>query len=506
MEGRRGRSLTDRHRRLRQDHLRGPRSWRLLAAEVRGRRAPGPARAEDRGAGPHPHLRRDRFRAPRGRSGRGRAQAGRPRDQGFDVDRPGRTERQHHVLRHPHHPQADRSRRQHPGREVAAAEQREGDASPSGEAVRDEARGTAGSDRRATARHGPQWQPVRENSHVQLQGQPRHRSPDQPDPAQARPRHDRRPRRPRVSIDRRRESFAAERRQPSRRHLTIVEVLKLSADYLQKRGSDSSRLDAELLLAHALKLRRLDLYLKFDHPMSEAELAAYRALVARRAKGEPVAYLVGHKQFMGLDFEDTPDVLVPNPDTEVLVQRAVEIARESNRPVRVADVGTGSGCIAITVAHYAPNADVWGSDVSREALEVAARNVERHRVADRVHLECGDLMQPLAGDFDLVCANLPYVDVDAGSSLPAEVVAQPARALYAEGGGAALVARLLDEAPSHLKPGARVLAELDASVLSRAAESAVRNFSGHRVLRDVGGRERVLEAWSFVPPNSEPTP
>ena len=276
--------------------------------------------------------------------------------------------------------------------------------------------------------------------------------------------------------------------------MTIVEVLKLSADYLHKHGSDSSRLDAELLLAHALHLRRLDLYLKFDHQLAESELSIYRALVARRAKGEPVAYLVGHKEFMGLDFEVTPDVLVPNPDTEVLVQRAVEIARESSGPVRVADVGTGSGCIAIAVAHYAPNTEVWASDVSREALEVAARNVERHRVADRVHLECGDLMQPLAGDFDLVCANLPYVAVGAG--LPAEVVAQPALALRAEQGGAALVARLLDEAPARLKPGGRLLAELDLAILAAAAESSVRNFAGHRVLRDMGGHERVIEAWS----------
>src|SRR5213080_1936157 len=150
--------------------------------------------------------------------------------------------------------------------------------------------------------------------------------------------------------------------------LTIVEVLKLSADYLQKHGADSARLDAELLLAHALKLRRLDLYLKFDRTLGEAELTAYRGLVARRAKGEPVAYLVGHREFMGLDFEVTPDVLVPNPDTEVLVQRAVEIARESSGPVRVVDVGTGSGCIAISIAHYAPNSEVWATDISPQAL------------------------------------------------------------------------------------------------------------------------------------------
>jgi release factor glutamine methyltransferase len=276
--------------------------------------------------------------------------------------------------------------------------------------------------------------------------------------------------------------------------LTIVEVLKLSADYLQKHGSDSSRLDAEVLLAHALEMRRLDLYLKFDHPMSEAELAAYRALVGRRAKGEPVAYLVGHKEFMGLDFEVTPDVLVPNPDTEVLVQRAVAIAREAERSLRVADVGTGSGCIGIAIAHYAPATEVWASDISAEALVVAARNVARHQLAGRVHLEQGDLMQPLSGEFDLVCANLPYVDLR--SNLPAEVVAQPARALYAEQDGAALVTRLLQEAPARLKPNGRVLAELNPAIAALASESADRNFAGHRLHRDLGGHERVLEAWS----------
>ena len=278
--------------------------------------------------------------------------------------------------------------------------------------------------------------------------------------------------------------------------MTIVEVLKLSADYLQKHGSDSSRLDAELLLAHALQLRRLDLYLKFDHPLNESELTAYRGLVARRAKGEPVAYLVGHKEFMGLDFEVTPDVLVPNPDTEVLVQRAVELARDSQVPLRVADVGTGSGCIAVSIAHYAPATEVWASDVSREALEVTARNVSRHRVAERVHLECGDLLEPLPGQFDLICANLPYIDVTADHNLAAEVVAQPARALYAEQGGVELVNRLLEEAPARLKPGGRILAEVDPSILAAAVEAASRGFAGNRLHRDAGGHERVLEVWS----------
>lgn len=276
--------------------------------------------------------------------------------------------------------------------------------------------------------------------------------------------------------------------------MTVLEVLKLASDHFHKRGSDSARLDAEVLLAHSLGLRRLDLYLKFDHPLSEPEVGRYRELVAQRAKGEPVAYLVGHKEFMGLDFMVTPAVLIPNPDTEVLVQRAVELAREAPRPFRVADVGTGSGCIAIAIAHYAPNIAVVASDVAAEALEVAARNVVAHSLGDRVQLVCGDLMAPLTGNFDLVCANLPYVSADA--KLAHEVVAQPAGALFADRAGSALVARLLEEAPARLKAGGRVLAELDPSIVSLAVEVASRNFAGHRIHRDLGGHDRVIEAWS----------
>ena len=276
--------------------------------------------------------------------------------------------------------------------------------------------------------------------------------------------------------------------------MTVLEVLKLASDHFQKHGFDSARLDAEVLLAYALGLRRLDLYLKFDRLLSEAELVKYRSLTAKRAKGEPVAYLVGHKEFMGLDFIVTPAVLVPNPDTEVLVQRAVEIAREAGRLLRMADVGTGSGCIAIAIAHYAPNVEFVASDTSEEALEIAARNVATHALGDRVQLVCGDLMAPLNGSFDLVCANLPYVA--AGSRLAAEVVAQPSGALYADADGSALVTRLLDEAPAYMSAGGRILAELDPSILSFVVAAAERGFAGHRVHRDLAGHERVIEAWS----------
>jgi release factor glutamine methyltransferase len=275
--------------------------------------------------------------------------------------------------------------------------------------------------------------------------------------------------------------------------VTVLEVLRLASEHLGKHGSQSSRLDAEVMLAWSLGLRRLDLYLQFDRALSESELSTYRAQIARRSHGEPVAYVVGHKEFMALDFEVTPAVLVPNPDTELLVQLAVARAREAGRPLRVADVGTGSGCIAIAIAHYAPDVEVWAGDVSSQALEVAARNVAKHSLEQRVHLVCGDLMEPLPGSFDLVCANLPYLE--AGSVLPADVVAQPSVALYAESGGAELVARLLEAARARLNPGARVLLEVDPSILLSVLEVADRKFGGRSVHQDLGGHDRVLEAW-----------
>jgi release factor glutamine methyltransferase len=224
-------------------------------------------------------------------------------------------------------------------------------------------------------------------------------------------------------------------------------------------------------------------------------------LIRKRAHGDPVAYLVGHKEFMALDFEVTPAVLVPNPDTEVLVQRAVAIARHADGQLRVADVGTGSGCIAIAVAHYAPAVEVWASDISREALEVASRNVARHNLVDSVHLACGDLLDPLNGSFDLICANLPYVAP--GSDLPAEVTVQPHMALYAGDGGTELVRRLFEAAPARLNPGGRLLAEVSPEIVSAITETAARTFTNHSVHRDLGGHERMVEAWSSIPTNSE---
>lgn len=275
--------------------------------------------------------------------------------------------------------------------------------------------------------------------------------------------------------------------------LTLLEVLRRANTYLTSHGSTSPRLDAELLLAHALGLRRLDLYLQFDRTLDDGELAPYRDLVGRRGKGEPVAYLLGRREFMKLEFEVTPGVLVPNPDTEVLVQRAVAWARERGRPVRVADVGTGSGCIAVSIAHYVPQAAVWAGDDDPAAVAVAERNVAAHDLADRVTVLQGDLLAPLPAGLDLVCANLPYVAE--GTELPPEVVAQPGHALFAAEGGAALIRRLLGEAPAKLVAGGVLLAEIDPS-LRDALLGGLEGYAGHRFHRDLNGHLRVLEAWT----------
>ena len=272
----------------------------------------------------------------------------------------------------------------------------------------------------------------------------------------------------------------------------LLDVLRKATGYLQAHGSDSPRLDAELLMAHALGLGRLELYLQFERQLTDADLQPYRELVARRARGEPVAYLVGHKEFMKLDFEVTSEVLVPNPDTEALVLRAIEWCRARGAPAQVADVGTGSGCIAIALAHYVPDAVVCASDDSAAALGVAARNVRRHDLEGRVRLCQGDLLEPMPEGLDLVCANLPYVAPEA--SLPPEVLAQPGHALRAPEGGTALVRRLLADAPRKLAEDGSVLVEIDTAQRD-TFEAELAAYAGHRLHKDLGGRIRVLEAW-----------
>jgi release factor glutamine methyltransferase len=278
---------------------------------------------------------------------------------------------------------------------------------------------------------------------------------------------------------------------------TIRRVLRWTAEDFEARGLDSARLDAELLVAHALDLERVSLYLDMDRPLSAAELADIRALVKRRRMREPVAYILGHRDFYGRTFEVSPAVLVPRPDTETLVERA--LGRLGEAPVeRVLDLCTGSGIIAVTLAAECPELQVDGTDASEEALEVARRNAERHGVADRVRWMQGDLFDavPEGQRYGLVTANPPYVaEADLDRLAPEITEWEPRLALAAGPDGLDVLRRMAAGLGRVLTPGGTVLVELgqgQAGAVSAAFES--HGVTPVGVHRDLGGIERVIEA------------
>lgn len=256
-------------------------------------------------------------------------------------------------------------------------------------------------------------------------------------------------------------------------------------------ATDAPALTAQLLLGAVLGLDRTQVLTQPERPLSAAEQAAFERLVARAAAGEPLAYLLGRREFYGLSFEVTPYVLVPRPETELLV----DLARALN-PKRVLDVGTGSGCIAVALAVNVPDAAITALDLSPEALAVAQGNAETHGVSDRITFRHSDLLaalEPAAPVFDLLCANLPYIDTTELHTLPV-AAHEPALALDGGPGGLVLVARLLAQAGPHLAPGAALLLEIGATQGPAAAALAQQAFPAAAVgvARDLAGLDRVL--------------
>jgi release factor glutamine methyltransferase len=278
---------------------------------------------------------------------------------------------------------------------------------------------------------------------------------------------------------------------------TVLDLLRWTTEHFAGRGIESARLDAECLLAHALGVERLRLYIDFDKPVSEAERAAFRALVRRRA-GErlPVAQLVGHKEFWSLPLRVTPAVLTPRPETETLVAAALELIAESEQPARVLDVGTGSGAVALAIARERPRAVITATDVSQEALIIAQENAEELGMADRIRFLEGSLLEPVQGEcFDLIVSNPPYVAESARARLAPELAHEPERALFAGPDGLAWLRPLAAGVGAVLSPGARAAFELDpaqAEAVSELCRSA--GLIGIRIHRDLGGLPRVVSA------------
>lgn len=273
------------------------------------------------------------------------------------------------------------------------------------------------------------------------------------------------------------------------------EALRQAATHLHNEGIDSPRLDSDLLLAHVLGVNRAAVLARPDRVLTPKELTRFRTLVARRGQREPLAYIVGHREFYGLEFAVGPHVLVPRPETELLVETALGIARGREGPFQIADVGTGSGAVAVTLAHHLPSAMVYALDASADALEVASLNAHRHGVSDRVRCLLGDLLKPLPGSVGLITANLPYVTSEEWQGLAPEIRRyEPRAALDGGPDGLACIRPLLDSAGSHLQRGGSLLLEIGASQGAAVSALARNSFPRARIdlRQDYAGLDRMV--------------
>jgi release factor glutamine methyltransferase len=318
---------------------------------------------------------------------------------------------------------------------------------------------------------------------------------------------------------------------------TIGRLLTWTIDYLGKHGAENPRLDAEVLLAHARGSRRIDLYAAYGEVADERTRTEFRELVRRRAAGTPVAYLVGRREFYSLEFEVTPDVLIPRPETEHLIVALLDrvksrvaglvvrgspdparsptdglpgtvegrpavkqVARSGDRPqLTIADVGTGSGIIAVCAAKYLPNSRVTAIDLSPAALSVAQRNAKRHGVADRIEFVGSNLFSNVSAElqFDYIVSNPPYVSTAEMAELAKDVREhEPQVALHAGERGTDVIALLVEQAAVRLKPGGALLIEIS-PMIAAEVEQLINNTAGLKLgatIRDLAGHQRVVQA------------
>jgi release factor glutamine methyltransferase len=297
---------------------------------------------------------------------------------------------------------------------------------------------------------------------------------------------------------------------------TIGRLLAWTTDFLTEKGADSPRLDAEVLLAHARGCRRIELYTTYEEVADEPLRERFRQLVRQRATGMPVAYLVGHREFFSLTFEVSPDVLIPRPETELLVVRALDLVKEGVAASRltpsdnaaptpdppgdlsIADVGTGSGVLAVCLARHLPAARVTAVDLSPAAIEVASANARRHQVAERIRLLVSDLLAEVAAEtrFDLIVSNPPYITTAEMEQLDRDVRQfEPHQALHGGTQGTDLIERLLVESAQRLVAGGRLLMEISPAIAPRV-EQLIGQQEGLRHVRthpDLARLPRVVE-------------
>lgn len=280
---------------------------------------------------------------------------------------------------------------------------------------------------------------------------------------------------------------------------TIGRLLTWTTDFLREKNAESPRLDAEVLLAHARNCQRIELYTVFDEVPEEPVRKRFRELVSRRAGGMPVAYLVGHREFFSLSFQVTPDVLIPRPETELLVVRALDLAKSRSEPLRIADVGTGSGVLAVCCAKHLPTCSVVALDVSPAAIEIAKKNAAQHEVATQIEWVDSDLFagRPVAAEFHLILSNPPYVTSAEMLELEAGVRDyEPHLALDGGEQGTDIIERLIPQAAERLKPDGWLLIEVSPTSVSRVEQlfASENRLVRHETIRDLAGLPRIVQA------------
>ncbi|MCI0776747.1 MAG: peptide chain release factor N(5)-glutamine methyltransferase [Chloroflexi bacterium] len=276
--------------------------------------------------------------------------------------------------------------------------------------------------------------------------------------------------------------------------MTLAEALREASTRLLKASVDDPRLEAEVLLRHALGAEREQLFARLQEPLNLEHRTSYEALVDGRIAHRPTAYIIGHKEFFGLDFACSPAALIPRPDTELLVETAIEQLRERG-PVLAVDLGTGSGPIAVSLATHLPQVRVVATDISAAALALARRNALAHCVASRIEFVHSSLLKPLSGRFDLIAANLPYIPSRTYNALPPEIREhEPEAALRAGRRGTAIIEAMLSQAFDRLAPGGLLLAEHGWNQGRRLREAAADHFPTADIAtrRDLAGLERLL--------------
>ncbi|HEV8724518.1 MAG TPA: peptide chain release factor N(5)-glutamine methyltransferase [Candidatus Binatia bacterium] len=284
--------------------------------------------------------------------------------------------------------------------------------------------------------------------------------------------------------------------------VSIQAVVRESVQCLIEAGLETARLDAETLLSHVLKLTKEQFVLFSDMPLRPEQMRHYEELLLRRIRREPVAYITGRQEFWSLDFRVTPDVLIPRPETERLVEITVGLAREfpENKVFKILDVGTGSGAIAVSLARELPSSMIWATDVSIEALEIARSNAARNGASERVRLLHGDLFEPvgeIAGRFDLIVSNPPYIRSAEIDALEPEVsLWEPRGALDGGVDGLDYYRRIAREASDHLAPNGAVTVEIGADMGKEVARLFAGGscYTGVTVFQDYAGRDRVVIA------------